>query len=272
MSLERASVLGLLKQFFQYGTEIEGQSRKFIPDIEDFLRLLEKERYRADRTGDLFTLLVFPMDKASLTSALEKQIHDFLKNNIRITDDFGWLNNNRLGIILVSTPQEGARRLIQRLQALPHPPIDLQSFGIYSYPQDGPEILKEDNSRRFQRIELCVSTHVTVSSVRNGGHKVDLLTRDISVGGAYFETDSPLDVGERLEIDFYLPLEWLRGMEDNFLKVCTSGKVVRSDPNGMAVMFDGEYSLALISKETQQVLANTKAVAREVRTALCKPS
>ncbi len=138
MDLDKVNLLSLLKNALQEGPEPEQRDSGRILGEGVFMRVLEKERCRADRSGTMFTLLVIPLDRHSLSPELEKRIYSLLKSNLRIVDEIGWLNRNRLGILLSNTPREGAHRFLKRLQAMPDFPVDLKNYGVYSYPESPP--------------------------------------------------------------------------------------------------------------------------------------
>ncbi len=80
-----------------------------------------------------------------------------------------------------------------------------------------------------------------------GEEKVfELFTRDISSEGAFFPVEAPLPAGEKVKISLSLSIPSLGRTGDPPRKavITTKGRVIRSTPQGMAVAFEGRYSIA----------------------------
>ncbi len=93
--------------------------------------------------------------------------------------------------------------------------------------------------RRLQR--FTVSAFATVQTLSSGSSQVfELITRDISSGGAFFPTEVPLPTGEKVRITVFLSISPLRKKS----KIQTEGEVIRSGSEGMAVRFVGPYSIS----------------------------
>jgi len=98
--------------------------------------ILERERSRSDRTGDEFSLVVFNL---SGTGALDYSAVGLLSNiltiRIRATDEVGWFEKGRVGVVLPHTPSEGAWRfadnIARELAATTH---EAPSRRVFTYP------------------------------------------------------------------------------------------------------------------------------------------
>ena len=99
--------------------------------------------------------------------------------------------------------------------------------------------------RKLERFELKVPA--AIESINQGykGKELNLLTSDICSGGAYFHTAEPLPEGTEVKIDLVLPLDKLRALkkEDKKAYIKVTGKVLRSESEGMAIGFDGNYQI-----------------------------
>ena len=72
---------------------------------------------------------------------------------------------------------------------------------------------------------------------------LDLETRDISYSGAFINTLTSFPEGTRFVLDFTLPSDNLKEFNDiKSLKGCV-GRIVRSDPYGIAIKFDRECQI-----------------------------
>jgi hypothetical protein len=83
------------------------------------------------------------------------------------------------------------------------------------------------------------------AAVQNQDTVSELFTRDISSGGAFFQTDSPLPAGVNVEITLFLLTSAFRAWRGHpyKVKITTGGTVVRSEDEGMAVAFSEQYRM-----------------------------
>jgi lipopolysaccharide/colanic/teichoic acid biosynthesis glycosyltransferase len=83
-----------------------------VLQAEEFLRLLERERARADRNSHPFSLVIF--DPSQVAGVSVRRLAEILRDRRRLTDDVGWMGDGRIGVILPDTPAEGARIYTER--------------------------------------------------------------------------------------------------------------------------------------------------------------
>jgi PilZ domain len=97
-----------------------------------------------------------------------------------------------------------------------------------------------EERRKLQRFALALASSVEVLDTTQETAKDGdgCLTRDVSSGGAYFPTPQPLSTGTRVKVNMLLRQE-KGSQEPGFAEIRTSGYVVRAEPTGMAVRFDG---------------------------------
>ena len=96
--------------------------------------------------------------------------------------------------------------------------------------------------RRLERFDLQVPAKIEVLSSPDPSSILELLTKDICAGGAYFSTKTALASGTKVKLDILLPVRSVSTLSDNtrgLIKV--NGTVIRSGPAGMAIGFDGGY-------------------------------
>ncbi len=80
-----------------------------LPSAETLRRILERERARADRTGQEFSFVVFDPDGAEAgNGACLHRLADYLARRIRATDVIGRFDEKSLGVVLPATTSEGA--------------------------------------------------------------------------------------------------------------------------------------------------------------------
>ncbi len=102
--------------------------------------------------------------------------------------------------------------------------------------------------RRLERFELAVPASLQVISGTGDREQefINLLTKNVCAGGAYFYTDHPLPENTLVKIDLVLSIERLKKIKGKQAQIKVKGQVIRSEPNGMAICFDPEYSIKSI--------------------------
>lgn len=120
-----------------------------IYDVEVFSALIRHERSRADRSGKSFSLVVFPMgDRASSHSSVRKTCKK-LRGTMRTIDEIGWVDETSIGVLLPSTPCEGARQFAKRAAV-----GEAQTaFRIFTYPENWAQDFKEEHTMSAVRVE-----------------------------------------------------------------------------------------------------------------------
>ncbi len=100
--------------------------------------------------------------------------------------------------------------------------------------------------RREQRFDLRLPARLETLSRHPDKTPVvlNLVTRDISSCGAFFPTESALDVGTRVQVNLVLIPERPRTSEVKRALIKIVGTVLRTEAVGMAVDFEKGYKLA----------------------------
>ena len=97
--------------------------------------------------------------------------------------------------------------------------------------------------RHLERFNLSVPARLVVNNSRRMKEVYKTNTCNISSGGAFFKTNQTLPEGTKVELDFVIPVDRLQltpGVS-SFVKV--TGKVIRSDLEGIAICFDSNYEI-----------------------------
>jgi hypothetical protein len=108
-----------------------------------------------------------------------------------------------------------------------------------------------EERRKSDRFDLQARTRIVVES--QGGEKdvFSVVTKDVSLTGAFVLSPEPLAEGVTVRLEMLMPLQTLHGIiggepvadQSEKVQVTVSGKVVRSDDNGMAIKFESEYRI-----------------------------
>jgi lipopolysaccharide/colanic/teichoic acid biosynthesis glycosyltransferase len=108
---------------------------------EETRQLLHRERSRCDRSGNSLSLLCFTAPDGNRRVFLH--LLPILKKRLRSTDDMGWLDEKRIGVLLPDTPSAGAWTVVESIcQSWPAkvPPPECE---VYTYPHPGPDKPKD---------------------------------------------------------------------------------------------------------------------------------
>ena len=85
-----------------------------IHSSDAFRAVLERERSRSERTGQIFSLVIFGFNSGNGTGAASlARLGNDITRKIRKSDEVGWYDENRIGTILIGTSAEGAWQFIE---------------------------------------------------------------------------------------------------------------------------------------------------------------
>jgi hypothetical protein len=99
------------------------------------------------------------------------------------------------------------------------------------------------DKRKFERFEINVPARIEIPEQDGRTIKFDLETHDLSAGGTFIKLEKPLSEGCAVKIDIVLSFEELKTAADpcGSLILSTTGYVVRSGANGVAIRFNEDY-------------------------------
>ncbi len=117
----------------------ESPARKIQP-TEQLAFALYRERARSDRNRTAFSMIAISLPKRK-TARLESATVDILTSRLRITDEFGWLPDGRIGVVLSETPYAGAVKVLRDLEERLYLEAAGWGFSIFVYPS-----LREDDN------------------------------------------------------------------------------------------------------------------------------
>lgn len=131
-----------------------------IQSQESFRALITRERQRVDRNNHIVSLLLFTVGKQNGDGVMAQQLAHLLAERIRSTDEAGWFDNKRIGIILPDTCADGACKLANEICRAFKPDASVPKYTVHTYPSnwfsddDGPHVQFEivDFSRKRKAI------------------------------------------------------------------------------------------------------------------------
>lgn len=107
-------------------------------------RLLARERSRTDRTGRPFSLVVFSPREPADRDDLFRRLQRLLRRRLRITDEIGLLEADRLAVVLPETPARGAWKVADDILAAYPISVSPPLCEVFTYPSDWVEQSEED--------------------------------------------------------------------------------------------------------------------------------
>ncbi len=119
-------------------------ARRFSPSpheiypVESFRRVMERERARTDRSGVVFSLVVFRIDsgKGDAASSI-RFLSDFMRNRVRLGDEVGWFDEKSLAALLPGTPVDGAWKFADKVLEAISDDIQPPPCRVLTYPPTG---------------------------------------------------------------------------------------------------------------------------------------
>jgi lipopolysaccharide/colanic/teichoic acid biosynthesis glycosyltransferase len=99
-----------------------------------FASILNRERDRADRTNQEFSMVVFEIGAGNDKSESTRHLVTLLTQRIRSTDDIGWLESGNLGVVLPHTSPDGAWKFVDNLRSSYNGKLSPPDCQVYSYP------------------------------------------------------------------------------------------------------------------------------------------
>lgn len=105
-----------------------------ILEPEEFQRLLQRERRRADRNGETFSLIIMAPRNTQHGKTLLPVLTRVLRSRLRATDDIGRIDEDRLGVLLPDTPNAGAWTVVDHVVHLLPKDVLSPICEVYTYP------------------------------------------------------------------------------------------------------------------------------------------
>lgn len=119
------------------------------------------------------------------------------------------------------------------------------------------------DKRKFERFEIKVPARIEIPGRDGRIEKLDLETHDLSAGGTFIKLGDSLLEGCEVKIDIVLSFEELRTETDpnGSLILSTTGHVVRSGPDGVAIRFNENYEFKTrLDLVHQKIISDTAVV------------
>ena len=110
------------------------ENLRSINKISNFTAIIIRERNRSDRNNQKFALIMFNVYNLKNNLLEFDQLLETLSSRLRISDEIGWYDEQRLAVLLPDTSYDGAHTFANSLY-MNKPIIDsLFSYTVYMYP------------------------------------------------------------------------------------------------------------------------------------------
>ncbi len=106
--------------------------------------------------------------------------------------------------------------------------------------------------RKMEHFDLKVFSKIRVESDWHNIDTIELITKNISANGAYFKTSNPLPVGTPVSLSMRLEINSELKPISNLMSIEVSGKVIRSEKDGMAIRFENTYKMMPLGNKTKK--------------------
>jgi len=107
-----------------------------IQPQEPFRALIIRERQRVDRNQHILSLLLFTVGKQNANGVAVQNFAHILAERIRSTDEVGWFDSKRIGVILPYTHAGGAHKLADDICKAVTPEASIPEYTVHTYPSN----------------------------------------------------------------------------------------------------------------------------------------
>jgi hypothetical protein len=107
-----------------------------ISKSDEFNTLLARERGRADRNGNVFSLIIFRMANLPPGISVQRQMILSLCSRLRDTDEVGWYNDRHLGVVIPYASCQNAQQIAENVCSDLSLPANNETFIVYTYPEN----------------------------------------------------------------------------------------------------------------------------------------
>jgi lipopolysaccharide/colanic/teichoic acid biosynthesis glycosyltransferase len=126
-----------LEKFLPYLNLVAGLGRLFADPTtksNEFHSLMARERGRADRNGNIFSLIIFKMANLPPGVSVQRRLLVSLGNRLRDIDEFGWYDERHLGAIIPYASRQNGQRIAESICRDLALPVSDETFVVYTYP------------------------------------------------------------------------------------------------------------------------------------------
>ena len=110
-----------------------------------------------------------------------------------------------------------------------------------------------EERRKLERFQLHVPAKIEPTDESGHQETLQLETKDISADGAFFVSSKPITEGADIRLEMILTVDKLKELIGVHKKVelKLQGHVIRSDSDGVAVLFDRKYHIRALNQQSE---------------------
>jgi PleD family two-component response regulator len=105
-----------------------------IRSAEEFRAILDRERARSNRSGQSFSLVIFDLEDVNGDSGCVRRLAYVLSHRVRATDEIGWFDERRIGVVLPYTAPDVAWKVPDDVCQMIAAGALSPSYTVYTYP------------------------------------------------------------------------------------------------------------------------------------------
>jgi lipopolysaccharide/colanic/teichoic acid biosynthesis glycosyltransferase len=243
------------------------------PKSNEFHSLMARERGRADRNGNIFSLIIFRMANLPPGISVQRRLLVSLGSRLRDIDEYGWYDDRHLGAIIPYASGKNAQRIAESICRDLSLPATNETFIVYTYPESWFSDQLSDlslNPVPVVQPESLVSTTPAGSPVGCPSNGVGVKTEEMGHNAFLYR---PLPIWKRT-LDLAVSLTTLILLSPLFLFAMVLIKLVSPGP----VLFKQERigymrrAFTLFKFRTMEVGTDTYAHAQHMRKLIVKDS
>jgi hypothetical protein len=101
-----------------------------------------------------------------------------------------------------------------------------------------------EEKRKLERYSLKLPAWISLTDENGKRRTIEFFTANVSAGGAFIDTNTPLSIGTKVDIDIFLSINKLEKLGGKKSRIGVTGSVIRTEPTGMALMFDKQFQIS----------------------------
>ena len=103
------------------------------------------------------------------------------------------------------------------------------------------------DNRQLERFPIEIPATLRMSD-NPGEEPIEVRTKDVCSGGAFFHATQTVPVGTEVAVDLVLPIGELKKIDADNVLIKVDGSVIRITDEGMVVRFNSKYQITPLKK------------------------
>ncbi len=148
---------------------------------DEFRAVLDIERSRADRSGNVFSLVLFNLQSTEIENFNPRNFIRKLTIRLRETDEIGWFDANHIGVVLPYATPENASKMVTHF--CNYYKINAKDiFSIYTYPTSWfPENNSDNNGTENDTTTVTEDTSIEPNAVSDQSENAGININDFFI-------------------------------------------------------------------------------------------